>query len=213
MQVHASVQPRPAERSGVSKFLRVPGLAIAWVAARVMILAYRLRVCSFLTSSRLLALVPGAVGIRLRRYWYEHTLASCGAGLVVEWLTALKTADARIGSRVFIGSMCWIAEVDLGDDVMVGSRAAIQGGARTHGYDRMDLPMNQQPGKLKTVTIGQDVWIGTGATVLTDVAPGTVVAAGAVVTSSFPPASIVAGVPARLLRRRGTPPATATEND
>ena len=86
---------------------------------------------------------------------------------------------------------------------MIAARAAIQGGGRTHGIDRIDIPMNQQPGSLETVAIGSDVWIGTGATVLADVAPGTVVAAGAVVTTSFPAFSVLAGVPARVIRQRG----------
>lgn len=54
------------------------------------------------------------------------------------------------------------------------------------------------------VTIGSDVWIGHGARILsgTKLGDGAVVGAGAVVTGSVRPYSIVAGVPARELRRR-----------
>jgi acetyltransferase-like isoleucine patch superfamily enzyme len=62
--------------------------------------------------------------------------------------------------------------------------------------------MRQQPGELEQVTIGNDVWIGNGAIILTDVAPGTVVGAGAVVNRTFDPHSVLAGVPARVIRRR-----------
>jgi acetyltransferase-like isoleucine patch superfamily enzyme len=116
-----------------------------------------------------------------------------------------------VGAGVFIGSMCWVAEADIKDDVMVASRSAIQGGGRTHGMERVDVPMNRQAGAPVTVTIGPDVWIGTGATILADVAPGTVVAAGAVVTTTYPPHSILAGVPARVLRQRGPADARMTE--
>ncbi|MBN2232297.1 MAG: chloramphenicol acetyltransferase [Deltaproteobacteria bacterium] len=54
------------------------------------------------------------------------------------------------------------------------------------------------------VTIGNDVWLGHGVTVLPGVTigDGAAVGAGAVVTADVEPYTIVAGVPARLLRRR-----------
>jgi hypothetical protein len=54
------------------------------------------------------------------------------------------------------------------------------------------------------VTVGHDVWIGHGATVMPRVTVGTgaVIGAGSVVTKDVPPYTIVAGVPARPIRRR-----------
>jgi hypothetical protein len=58
------------------------------------------------------------------------------------------------------------------------------------------------------VTIGHDVWIGHGAIVLAgrSIGTGAVVAAGSVVTKDVPDYTIVAGNPARLIRRRFTEP-------
>jgi phosphonate metabolism protein (transferase hexapeptide repeat family) len=57
------------------------------------------------------------------------------------------------------------------------------------------------------VSIGHDVWIGHGATVLPGVTigNGAVIGAGAVVSRDVAPWTIVAGVPARLIRPRFAP--------
>ena len=58
----------------------------------------------------------------------------------------------------------------------------------------------------QTVEIGHDVWIGHGAVVLAgnSIGTGAVVAAGAVVSKDVAPYTIVAGVPAKPVRRRFT---------
>ena len=62
----------------------------------------------------------------------------------------------------------------------------------------------------KRVTIGHDVWIGHGAVVLPSIAiaTGAVVGANAVVTRDVGPYEIVAGAPARPLRKRFSPQLT-----
>lgn len=54
------------------------------------------------------------------------------------------------------------------------------------------------------IIVEDDVWIGYGATVLSGVSigKGSIVAAGALVTKSVPPYSIVAGIPAKVIRYR-----------
>lgn len=66
------------------------------------------------------------------------------------------------------------------------------------------LPENDAP-----VVIEDDVWTGANVTILKGVTigRGSVIAAGAVVTKSFPPYSIIGGVPAKLLKMRFTPAA------
>ncbi len=64
--------------------------------------------------------------------------------------------------------------------------------------------MNTQGFDLGAIRIGDDVWIGTGATILAGVTigKGCIIAAGSVVTRSFPAYSIIAGVPAKIIRSR-----------
>lgn len=56
------------------------------------------------------------------------------------------------------------------------------------------------------VEIGNDVWIGAGATIINGckIGDGAIVAAGAVVTKDVPPYTIVGGVPAKPIRTRFT---------
>jgi carbonic anhydrase/acetyltransferase-like protein (isoleucine patch superfamily) len=173
------------------------------VAASLLFACYKVRLLRFLTASRLAAMAPGAVGIHLRRFWYRWTLAACGDALIVDWMAVLKAPSIRIGHRVFVGSFSFIAECELRDDVLIAHHVVVQGGPHTHEFERTDIPIREQAAGIHPVTIGPDVWIGTGARVLADVAPGTVVGAGAVVTRVAEPYAVLAGVPARTLRRRG----------
>jgi acetyltransferase-like isoleucine patch superfamily enzyme len=52
------------------------------------------------------------------------------------------------------------------------------------------------------VTIGEGCWIGSGAVVMADVGPGSIIAAGAVVTKPIPAMVIAGGVPAKVIKAR-----------
>jgi acetyltransferase-like isoleucine patch superfamily enzyme len=54
------------------------------------------------------------------------------------------------------------------------------------------------------ITIGNDVWVGANVIVLdgVNISDGSIVAAGSVVTKDVPPYSIVAGIPARVIKYR-----------
>ena len=76
--------------------------------------------------------------------------------------------------------------------------------ATNHNYDRIDIPMNQQGHSDKPITIGDDCWIGYRAVICAgvNIGRGSIIAAGAVVTRDVPDFTIVAGVPARVIKSR-----------
>jgi acetyltransferase-like isoleucine patch superfamily enzyme len=163
---------------------------------------HRLRLARFDTLSQVLAFVPGVAGVGVRREWYRHTLAACGEHLVVDFLSAIRSPETRVGHHCYIGRSNWIGLADIGDGLLSGNNVTIHSGAHQHGFARVDVPMRLQPGRMERVSIGEDVWLGSHVVVNADVARGTIVGSGAVVTAPYPPFSILGGVPARVLRSR-----------
>jgi len=161
-----------------------------------LVLGHRLRILDYAALAQGLSLIPGRVGVALRRAWYEMTLEACGPNLVVDFLAAFRTPRARVGANCFIGLGSSVGWAHLGDDVITGNHITILSGRHQHGYERVDRPMHAQPGQPSLVRVGSDVWIGSGAVIASDVSRGTIVGAGAVVTKTFPEFAILGGVPA-----------------
>jgi acetyltransferase-like isoleucine patch superfamily enzyme len=111
----------------------------------------------------------------------------------------------RIGDRSAIGAASFVGGqggVSIGDDVIIGPGVRIF--SENHNYDALDLPIRAQGETRIGVTVADDCWIGANALILDGVSIGTgcVIAAGAVVTTSIPPYTVAAGVPARSIRSR-----------
>ena len=91
-------------------------------------------------------------------------------------------------------------------DTTIGSGCAISWGVRILDSDVHKLVQEGETSPHAPIQIGKDCWIGTNAVVLkgTELGDGSIVAAGAVVASKVPPNSLVAGVPARVMRENVT---------
>ena len=106
----------------------------------------------------------------------------------------------RIGRNVFINQNCTFYDlggIDIGDDVMIGPNVGLIGSS--HPLD----PATRRSVTIgKPISIGRNVWIAAGATVIGGVAVGenAVVAAGSIVTRDVPPNTLVGGNPARIIR-------------
>ncbi|GAB2557130.1 hypothetical protein GCM10027085_55380 [Spirosoma aerophilum] len=111
----------------------------------------------------------------------------------------------RLGNRVGLGEFAYLGGsggLTIGDDCIIGQYFSCH--PENHCFDRVDLLIRLQGVERHPITIGRNCWIGSKVTILSGVSigEGSVVAAGAVVTRSFPPNSVLGGVPARLLRSR-----------
>jgi acetyltransferase-like isoleucine patch superfamily enzyme len=109
----------------------------------------------------------------------------------------------RVGRNVFINQACMLMDIggiEIGDDVMIGPRVSLL----TAGHP-LDPGRRRRQIVAAPIVIEHNVWLGAGATVLQGVTVGSdaVVAAGTVVTRDVPPRTLVAGVPAQVLRKIG----------
>lgn len=112
--------------------------------------------------------------------------------------------NTRIGSNVFINYGCCILDtclVTIGARTMMGPNVSFY--SATHPLDPLVRNGTQGPELGGEIHVGEDCWIGGGATILPGVTlgRGAVVGAGAVVTKSVPAFHVVAGNPARVLRK------------
>ncbi len=110
-----------------------------------------------------------------------------------------------IGDDVYIGCYCMICamdEVRIEDGCVISDRVYIADNA--HGLDPNGLPIMKQPLSSKgPVIIGRRTFIGVGASILPGVTLGEncIVGTLSVVTKSFPAYSMIAGNPAKLIKR------------
>jgi acetyltransferase-like isoleucine patch superfamily enzyme len=132
-------------------------------------------------------------------------LPGCVFSVVTEHLGETYEPLLRIGNGVRIGSDAVIGccgLVDIQDRVLTADRIFI--GDTYHGYRDASAPILDQPlADPRPVTIETGAFLGINSAVLAGVTVGTgaCVAANAVVTKDVPPQSLVAGNPARVVRR------------
>ena len=107
-----------------------------------------------------------------------------------------------LGERVFINQGCRFQDtggITIGDGALIGHGSTLT--TLNHAVD----PSRRADMVPAPVRIGRDVWLGAGVTVVPGVTigDGAIVGAGSVVTKDVPADTIVAGVPAKEIRRTG----------
>ena len=175
---------------------------------------------------------PGALGVKLRSFFYKKFFLKCGSGLVVSQGCFIKGfKHIIVGDNVSFGPFTQIyAEgtdhlIEIGDHVATNSNVMINadnGGfiklganvimgpnvvirASNHLFSKRDVAVRWQGHRPGKIIINEDVWLGANAVVVSDVVigKGAIVGAGAVVTKNIGEYKIVGGVPAREIGTRG----------
>jgi acetyltransferase-like isoleucine patch superfamily enzyme len=130
-----------------------------------------------------------------------------GKFAIIECTGVLRNVGNRlkIGNNVGINHYCFIGvrgDIEIGDNVLFGPRVNIF--SENHNFNDIEISIKNQGVTKGNTKIGNDVWIGANVSIMSGVTIGNgcVIAAGAVVTKNVPDYSIVAGVPARIIRNR-----------
>ncbi len=130
-----------------------------------------------------------------------ETKTQIGRGVILDaWGGSIAIAE-----NVFIGPYTVIyghGGVTIGKDTLIGTHSRIL--SSNHSIPERNSGIRSKPDILLPTTIGEDVWLGAGTTILGGVTlgDGCVVGAGAVVTKDLPPYSVAVGVPAKVVRTR-----------
>ena len=92
--------------------------------------------------------------------------------------------------------------IDIGNDVIIGNFVSMH--SENHNFVKPDIPIRLQGVNHKGIKIGNNCWIGAKVTILDGaiIGDGCIVAAGAVVTGTFPENTIIAGRPAKVIKSR-----------
>lgn len=121
--------------------------------------------------------------------------------------------DGRYSPAITIGNGCVIREfahisavnsITIGDNLLTGTNVLITD--NSHGQstrEHMSLPVKERPLYSKgPVTIGNNVWLGNNVCIMPGVTigDGVIVGANSVVTHDVPAYSVVAGLPARIIK-------------
>lgn len=141
---------------------------------------------------------------RIRKFVYRALGAEIGKNVVFHFRTEVRGLHRlKIGAGTIIGDNALLAAqrgLTIGKNVNLSSNVSIYSGA----HDHRDPYFRSTPTTTRPITIGDRVWIGSNAVILTgvNIGEGSVVCAGCVVTKDVEPYAVVAGIPAKKVNER-----------
>ena len=147
------------------------------------------------------SLVPGTPGVYLRRAFYRLTLDYCAANCSIAFGSIFAHRKATVESGVYIGRCTLLGSVILRRNCLIGSRSSLLSGGHLHSLDECGEWTPADLSKLEQIEIGESAWLGEGVTISANVGARAMVSAGTVVSAPVPSHVMVAGNPARFVKR------------
>lgn len=180
--------------------MRLEGMVAIEAGVRIVYASnIRLGKNVYLDQGVYLHALPAGITIGNDTFVMHHTM------LHVFNFRKLPQAGITIGKNCFFGEFNVIrgqGGVHIGDGVYTGPMVQIV--AVNHVFDDPERPIREQGITAQGIVIEDDVWIGSGVTVLDGVTigRGSIIGAGSVVSTDIPPYSIAVGTPAKPIKNR-----------
>lgn len=168
----------------------------------VMPLVFLQKFTSFYNMSVFISRLPFSFGEKIRQEFYSKTLKKVGKGVVFSYGVIFTHKEITIGNNVRFGPYNTIGLADFGNDILIGQFVHFLSGNKQHFYERKDIPICKQHGEIEKIFISNDIWIGTGSIIMSNISTGTVVAAGSVVVKCLEEFSVIGGNPAKVIKKR-----------
>ena len=165
-----------------------------------------LRAFVFRTLYGCVKYLPTPIGDVLRYLCLKPFMKRLKSWRIKDGTTFVFPHGISIGKHVTINEWVLIdgyGGVEIDDYCRIGHGTSFL--SEEHGFASVEVPIYRQAKIPGRISVGKDVYFGAGVKVLKGVTigDGCVIGAGAVVTSDIPPYLIAAGVPARVVGRRG----------
>jgi len=151
--------------------------------------------------------LPSLEGMLVRYGLYQLVFKKIKSfALIYPGVYFTHTYGIEVGHRFSVNSGAILdgrGGITIGDDVMIGPHTAIY--SSKHNFTQPGRPMTSLDHIMAPVIIKDDVWIGAHVCIPggITIGHGAVVAAGAVVTKDVDDNTIVSGVPAQVIGKRG----------
>jgi acetyltransferase-like isoleucine patch superfamily enzyme len=119
----------------------------------------------------------------------------------IELQARFRNSKIVLGNNIYSNNNLWICAsnyIEIGDDTLIGQGVSFMD-HEAHGIKPED---RRKIGRIGSIKIGKNVWIGNNVTILknTEIGDNTIIAAGAVVSGKFDANIIIGGIPAKIIK-------------
>lgn len=146
------------------------------------------------------------IGYGIRYMYVKRKSKICGdkvlifPGCILHWIENME-----FGENISIHDFCYLDAVGglrIGNNVRIAHNCSLITGQ--HRYDVPNKTIYESGYKFSKISLGNDIWIGTGAVILpgAEIGDGVVIGANSVVNNNIESHSVVGGIPARKIKRR-----------
>ena len=159
----------------------------------------------FVLYEQIFSRIPYRFGVKIRKGILEKKFGHYGRGVRISHHVKILGKEniflddyVRIANHVILDGR---KGIKIGRFSMVGFESILI--SYTHSHTSKNIPYSLQNFEGKEVLIGKNVWIGARVIILPGVSIGdnSIIGAGSVVTKSFLENSVIAGNPARLIKK------------